>query len=58
MDVVSSLPQVLGDLVYLAKMPEKPHIYTYDPPDGGPKTNIVTNPIRCRSSTCAQWQTA
>ena len=41
MDVVSSLPQVLGELVYLAKTPEKPHVYTYDPPDGTPKTNIV-----------------
>jgi hypothetical protein len=44
MDVVSSLPQVLGEVVYLAKTPEKPHTYTYDPPDGVPKTNIVGEP--------------
>ena len=44
MDVVSSLPQVLGEVVYLAKTPEKPHSYTYDPPAGVPKTNIVSEP--------------
>jgi hypothetical protein len=44
MDVVSSLPQVLGEVVYLAKTLEKPHSYTYDPPDGVPKTNIVGEP--------------
>jgi hypothetical protein len=44
MDVVSSLPQVLGEVVYLAKTPEKPHSYTYDPPAGVPKTNIVGEP--------------
>ena len=41
MDVVSSLPQVPGEVVYLAKTPAKPHVYTYDAPDGVPKTNIV-----------------
>jgi hypothetical protein len=41
MDVVSSLPQVAGEVFYLTKTPEKPHTYTYDPPDGVPKTNIV-----------------
>src|ERR1700688_4706347 len=41
MDVVSSLPQVTGEVVYLAKTPEKPHVYTYDPPEGVAKTNIV-----------------
>jgi len=44
MDVVSSLPQVLGEVVYLAKTPEKPHNYTYDPPAGVPRTNIVGEP--------------
>lgn len=34
MDVVSSLPKVAGEVVYLARMPERPHVYTYDPPDG------------------------
>jgi hypothetical protein len=42
MDAVSSLPQVTGEIVYLARTPEKPHIYTYDPPEGVPKTNIVS----------------
>jgi hypothetical protein len=41
MDAVSSLPQVVGEVVYLAKAPEKPYVYTYDPPDGAVKTNIV-----------------
>jgi len=41
MDVVFSLPQVPGEVVYLAKTPEKPHAYAYDPPDGVPRTNIV-----------------
>lgn len=44
MDVVFSLPQVLGEVVYLKKTPEKPHTYTYDPPDGVAKTNIVGEP--------------
>ncbi|MDR3529750.1 MAG: CmcJ/NvfI family oxidoreductase [Rhodopila sp.] len=44
MDVISSLPQVAAEVVYLAKTPEKPHTYTYDPPDGVPKTNIVNEP--------------
>jgi hypothetical protein len=44
MDVVSSLPLVTGEVVYLAKTPDKPHTYTYDPPDGTPKTNIVNDP--------------
>jgi len=41
MDVVSSLRQVAGEVVYLTKTQEKPHVYTYDPPDGVAKTNIV-----------------
>jgi hypothetical protein len=44
MDIVSSLPRVLGEVVYLAKTPEKPHTYTYDPPDGVARTNIVNEP--------------
>jgi hypothetical protein len=49
MDVVSSLakvtgPKVTGEVVYLAKTPEKPYTYTYDPPDGVAKTNIVNEP--------------
>jgi hypothetical protein len=41
MDVASSLPKVAGEVVYLARTPEKPYVYTYDPPDGLPKSNIV-----------------
>jgi hypothetical protein len=44
MDAVSSLPQVTGEIVYLARTAEKPHTYTYDPPGGVPKTNIVGEP--------------
>jgi hypothetical protein len=44
MDAVSSLPQVTGEVVYLARTPEKPHTYTYDPPDGVAKTNIINEP--------------
>ncbi len=44
MDVVSSLRQVTGEVVYLAKTAERPHTYTYDPPAGVAKTNIVNEP--------------
>ena len=44
MDVVSSLPKVTGEVVYLTKTVEKPHSYTYDPPEGVAKTNIVGEP--------------
>jgi hypothetical protein len=44
MDFVSSLPQVTGEIVYLAKTAEKPHSFTYDPPDGVAKSNIVGDP--------------
>jgi hypothetical protein len=44
MDAVSSLPQVTGEIVYLARTPDKPHTYTYDPPEGVPKSNIVSEP--------------
>nr|WP_294523035.1 CmcJ/NvfI family oxidoreductase [uncultured Rhodopila sp.] len=44
MDVVSSLSQVAGEVVYLAKTADKPHTYTYDPPDGVARTNIVNDP--------------
>jgi hypothetical protein len=43
MDVFSSLPQVTGEVVYLAKTAEKPQSYTYDPPDGVARTNIVND---------------
>jgi len=41
-DAITQLPQVDGAVVYLAKTADKPHTYTYDPPDGVPKSNIVT----------------
>jgi hypothetical protein len=44
MDVVSSLPQVAGGVVYLTRTAEKPYTYTYDPPAGAAKTNIVGEP--------------
>jgi len=44
MDVVSSLSQVMGEVVYLSKTAEKPHTYTYDPPEGVAKTNIINDP--------------
>src|SRR6201986_4196094 len=44
MEVVSSLPQVVGDVVYLKKTAEKPYSYTYDPPEGVAKTNIEGEP--------------
>jgi hypothetical protein len=44
MDVVSTLPQVSGEVVYLAKSAERPHTYTYDLPAGVAKTNIVGEP--------------
>jgi len=44
MDVLSSLPQVTGDVVYLARTAERPHTYTYEPPAGVAKTNIVNDP--------------
>lgn len=41
-DVIDRLPQVEGAVVYLARMAEKPHTYTFDPPPGVPRSNIVT----------------
>lgn len=41
-DVIDRLPHVDGALTYLARMTEKPHTYTYDPPPGVPRSNIVT----------------
>jgi hypothetical protein len=42
MEVASSLQPVTGELVYLSKTVENPHTYTYDPPDGEARSNIVT----------------
>jgi len=35
------LPFVMGELFYLAPMPERPRNYTYEPPPGVPWSNIV-----------------
>jgi hypothetical protein len=40
-DAISQLQQVEGAVAYLTKTTEKPHTYTYDPPVGVPRTNIV-----------------
>jgi hypothetical protein len=39
---IATLPHVEGALVYLARIGEKPHTYTYDPPAGVARSNIVT----------------
>jgi hypothetical protein len=38
---ISALPSVSGELIYHGRIAEKPHSYTYDPPPGVPRTNIV-----------------
>lgn len=40
-DVIERLPHVDGAVVYLANTGERPHTYTYDPPVGVPRSNIV-----------------
>ncbi|HYZ21837.1 MAG TPA: CmcJ/NvfI family oxidoreductase [Rhodopila sp.] len=44
MDVISSLPQVTGEVVYLARLADRPYTYTFDPPAGVMKSNIVNDP--------------
>jgi hypothetical protein len=41
-DRIDALPHVEGALLYLARMTEKPHTYTYEPPAGVARSNIVT----------------
>jgi hypothetical protein len=41
-DTIERLPHVDGEVVYLARMADKPHTYTYEPPAGVPRSNIVT----------------
>ena len=36
------LPHVLADLHFLGRMTERPHTYTFDPPPGVARSNIVT----------------
>lgn len=41
LDAHPTLPSVRGDVVYIARMAEKPHTYTYELPPGQPRSNIV-----------------
>ena len=34
-------PAVAGEVVYLARTADKPYVYTYDPPEGVAKSNLV-----------------
>jgi hypothetical protein len=36
-----TLPKVHGEITYLARMAEKPRVYTYDPGPGIPRTNMA-----------------
>jgi hypothetical protein len=42
MDMISALPRVVGEVVYLARTTGKPYTYTYNPPDGVARSTIVT----------------
>jgi hypothetical protein len=39
-----ALPSVEAELNYLAPSRAKPHTYTFEPPGGGPRSNIVNEP--------------
>jgi hypothetical protein len=41
LDVHPSLPSVRGEVVYIARMADKPHTFAYDPPSGQPRSNIA-----------------
>src|ERR1700742_3785848 len=41
---IAALPFVTADLNYLAPTSEKPRNYTYEPPAGVPRSNIVPEP--------------
>ena len=41
-ETFTHLPKVVGPVVYLAHMAEKPHSYTFPQPPGVPMSNIVT----------------
>ncbi len=44
MDAHASLSRATGEVVYLARTANKPYTYTYDPPEGVAKTNIINDP--------------
>ncbi|HZQ00964.1 MAG TPA: CmcJ/NvfI family oxidoreductase [Reyranella sp.] len=41
--LISSLPRVWADMNYLAPMAERPRNYTFDPPGGVPRSNVVND---------------
>ncbi len=41
-----SLPSVTGEVIYIARMAEKPHTYAYDLPPGQKRSNIIEEPHR------------
>jgi hypothetical protein len=44
MSLREDLPSVQGELNYLKPTGSRPRNYTYDPPDGGPRSTIVPDP--------------
>ena len=48
-NLISTLPTVRADLNYLAPMAERPRTYTYAPPEGVPRSNVVneTHATQC-----------
>jgi hypothetical protein len=45
-NAVEALPSVEGELNYLKLNGARPRTYTYDPPDGAPRSNLVADPHR------------
>jgi hypothetical protein len=45
-NAVEALPSVDGELNYLKLNGARPRTYTYDPPDGAPRSNLVADPHR------------
>lgn len=45
-EVVLDLPHVEADLHYLGRMTERPRTYTFDPPPGVPRSNLVSETHR------------
>ena len=43
---LDALPAVAGELNYLKANGARPRTYTYDPPDGAPRSNLVADPHR------------
>jgi hypothetical protein len=43
-NAVATLPSVDGELNYLKLNGARPRTYTYDPPDGAPRSNLVADP--------------